>query len=82
MAPKEKTSQPRPAPRPADSPHPALQLRHTLRGHTGSVYRMALTADGRTLASPSYDWTIRLWDAAIGRLVRKLEHQEGVVCAA
>jgi len=43
---------------------------------------MALTADGRTLASPSYDWTIRLWDAAIGRLVRTLEHQEGVVCAA
>ena len=37
MAPKEKASQQQPALRPADSPHPALKLRHTLRGHTDNV---------------------------------------------
>ena len=82
MAPEEKESQEQPAPRPADSPHPALKLRHTLRGHTEHVYRMALSPDGRTLASPSDDKTVRLWDVESGRLLRTLEHQAAVVCVA
>lgn len=36
-----------------DSHHPALKLRHTLRGHTHNVHRMALSPDGQILASPS-----------------------------
>jgi WD40 repeat protein len=56
------------------SPHPALKLRYTLRGHKGSVYRMALSPDGRFLASPSGDRTVRLWDLESGQEVRKLEH--------
>ena len=29
-----------------NAPHPALRLRHTLRGHISIVYRMALSPDG------------------------------------
>ncbi len=68
--------------RPQDSPHPALKLRHTLRGHTAAVYRMTLSPDGRILVSSSNDNTVRLWDMESGRLLRTLEHRGDVVCVA
>ena len=80
MTPEEKGLQEQRAPRPAKSPHPALKLRHTLRGHTDDVHRMTLSPDGRILASPSNDNTVRLWDLESGRLLRTLKHQEGVAC--
>src|SRR5262245_40937296 len=77
---RRKKSQQQPSGRTADSPHPVLKLRHTLRGHTGNVYRTALSPDGRTLASPSVDNTVRLWDVESGRGLKTLEHQAHVVC--
>src|SRR5207245_2319655 len=38
-----------------------------LTGHTGTVYSVAVTGDGRTAVSGADDGTVRVWDLASGR---------------
>jgi small GTP-binding protein len=62
---------------------PGVKLVRTLRGHTNWIGRIAWSPDGRLLASPSEDKTIRLWDANTGNLLRTLEgHTGGVYSVA
>ncbi len=62
---------------------PAFELRHTLQGHKSTIYRMALSHDGRILASSSFDRTVRLWDVESGRSLPVLEHgKNSAVCVA
>jgi WD40 repeat protein len=45
----------------------------SLQGHTSVVTDLAFSPDGQRLASASYDYTIKLWDAATGREIRTLK---------
>src|SRR5262245_25309293 len=43
------------------------KLRATLQGHTNAVVAVAFGPDSKTLASPSYDGTLKLWDMTTGK---------------
>jgi WD40 repeat protein len=45
-----------------------------LMGHTGYVFSIAISPNGRILASASGDMTARLWNLEINQLVGLLEH--------
>jgi WD40 repeat protein len=53
-----------------------------LKGHTGWVYALAFSPDGRWLASGSNDRTIRVWNARTGELQHALPQSDPVFCLA
>jgi WD40 repeat protein len=55
----------------------SVTLRIEAGMHTAVIKRIALTADGRTLATASDDKTVRLWALPEGRLVRVLRPPVG-----
>jgi len=48
------------------------ELISTLTGHSDDVYSIAISPDGRWLASGSLDKTVKIWSAATGELQRTL----------
>ena len=48
-------------------------------GHTDAVYAMALSPDGKLLATGGYDQKIGLWDAATGAATKLLKGHNGCI---
>jgi WD40 repeat protein len=54
-----------------------------LLGHTGQVWNVVVSADGRRVLTSSFDKTLRLWDADTGRCLHVfVGHRERVLAAA
>ena len=53
----------------------------TLEGHTDPVYAVAWSPDGKTLATASFDNTVRLWDTATRKEIKKFDGHTKLVLA-
>jgi WD40 repeat protein len=61
--------------------HETLPRVTNLEGHTGEVYCMAFSPDGKRLASGSEDNTAKVWDFESGKTLLKLGgHEDPVFC--
>ncbi|HEY0556441.1 MAG TPA: hypothetical protein VGG20_19460, partial [Thermoanaerobaculia bacterium] len=58
---------------------PGVKLLRTLEGRWGMVSSVAFDPQGGTLASGSYDRTVKLWEARSGKLLRTLEGHKDLV---
>ena len=68
-----------------NSPNPweKVKLRRTLAGHTDEIRAIAISPDGKTLASGSYDKTIKLWALRLGKPLHTLTgHSHRITCIA
>ncbi|HEY9662970.1 MAG TPA: WD40 repeat domain-containing serine/threonine-protein kinase, partial [Allocoleopsis sp.] len=69
-----------PSPLPVQSSSPPIQATvRSLTGHTDTVWAIATHPDSNTIASGSFDKTIRLWDLQTGQLIRTFTgHRDAV----
>ncbi|NEP44272.1 MAG: hypothetical protein F6K35_35635, partial [Okeania sp. SIO2H7] len=51
----------------------------TLSGHKGWVYAVAISPDGKTMASSGYDGTIKIWNFSNGQLLNTIDaHKDAI----
>ncbi len=60
---------------------PGGPLLRTLEGHSRSVAAVAVSPDGKTTVSGSYDKTLKVWDLAAGEVIHTLEGHSDFVAA-
>jgi WD40 repeat protein len=53
----------------------------TLKGYSSGVYAVAFSPDGKTLASASFDKTVKVWDAGSGKALQTLKGHSNWVYA-
>lgn len=64
-------------------PPQTWSLLNTLTGHSDWIHALAITPDGQTLVSGSFDKTIKVWHLPTGELLHTLsKHTKGVLCLA
>lgn len=56
-------------------------LVRAIRGHKDAIYSLAVSPDGKLLASGSYDQKIKLWNAETGAEIRTLSGHNGCIYA-
>jgi WD40 repeat protein len=47
-------------------------LLHSLKGHNGQIFQVAITPDGKSIVSSSSDNTVKIWNITTGKLVRSI----------
>jgi WD40 repeat protein/serine/threonine protein kinase len=50
-----------------------------LRGHTGPVWSVAVSPDGRHLVSSSFDHTVKVWNAATAQVLYSREGSDNII---
>ncbi len=55
------------------------QVQQRMQGHSDAVYCASASADGKWIASGSYDKSIIVWERASGKLVRTLHGHNGAI---
>jgi len=72
-----------PAGQTSEPPAPIATLERKLEGHTGRVYSVAVSPDGKWAVSGSGDKTVKIWDLETGECRATLEGHTGEVhCVA